>query len=678
MPTSPALDTPQALPDLLALVPVALCAASIEPDGSRAPFAFNQAWLELFGYSQAQVQGQDPAALPLWDGPDDWASLVDELGDAHAECSRDLKMCLAGQRWGWLHVVARRARLDDRHWLLVTFQEPPPATSAELEIFREMVESSSEGMLLVEDGHIIECNRAAEQIYGLSRAQLLGIHPAQLSPEYQPDGRPSAEAAGQYLADALAGSAQRFRWQHLRGDGSLFPAEITLNPPHEPQGAGRTSGRHVALVRDLTNEDQSASALLASEQRFRLLFELAPVALSLIDGEKILAVNRQWHRLFGFDLAKVPDVDSWCRAVYPDEEYRTKAQRLWEQALMEIAEHQESPFAEMRVRVANGSVLNLLIGGARIGNEILVGHIDISRQRAAQSQLKQLNDELEQRVASRTTELSQALDELRHTQRELVRAEKLAGLGALVAGVAHELNTPIGNAVMVASTLGDLNNRFSAEIATGLRRSTLERFLAESAEASEVIERNLRRAAELIGSFKQVAVDQSSYQRRPFELGEVLHELRLTLSPTLRQAGVTLEEAIPPGLRMDSFPGPLTQVLMNLVNNAVLHAFDGMPEGRIELAARAEPGERVSIEVRDHGHGIAEQDLPRVFDPFFTTRLGRGGSGLGLHIVYSLVTELLGGRVAIASTPGCGTCVTLDLPLNAPLRDQRADNPSPA
>lgn len=679
MPVSPSLHVAAHMPGLLTLVPAALGVAAVVPGATTMGFMFNQAWLELFGYEADDVQGKDLADLPLWDAADSWARLREQLQDAcagEAGLVREVWMWLAGKRRARLRLSLRLAALDGTQWLLAAFQELPAAV--EREIFREMVESSSEGMLLVEQRRIIECNHAAERIYGLSREQLLGIHPAELSPQYQPDGRLSAEAAENYLASALAGTAQRFRWQHRRGDGSLFPAEITLNPAHENLGAALENGRHVALIRDLTSEDQSASALLASEQRFRLLFEMAPVALSLIDGEKILAVNRQWHRLFGFDLNSVPDVDSWCRAVYPDPEYRAKAQRLWEQALMEIAEHQESPFAEMRVRVADGTLLNLLIGGARIGNEILVGHIDISRQRAAQSQLKQLNDELELRVASRTTELSQALDELRHTQRELVHAEKLAGLGALVAGVAHELNTPIGNAVMVASTLSDMNARFRDDVASGLRRSTLERFLAESAEASEVIERNLRRAAELIGSFKQVAVDQSSYQRRPFELGEVLHELRLTLSPTLRQAGVTLEEAIPSGLRMDSFPGPLTQVLMNLVNNAVLHAFDGMPAGRIELSAGAVPDQRVSIQVRDDGLGIAEEDLPRVFDPFFTTRLGRGGSGLGLHIVYSLVTDLLGGRVSIASTSGAGTCVTLELPLNAPLRDQRTESPSPA
>jgi signal transduction histidine kinase len=270
-------------------------------------------------------------------------------------------------------------------------------------------------------------------------------------------------------------------------------------------------------------------------------------------------------------------------------------------------------------------------------------------------------------VQARTAELQVAFEELRHTQDELVRKEKLASLGALVAGMAHELNTPIGNAVIVASTLADLRQQFDVEVARGLRRSVLSRFTADVAEAVDVMERNLRRAAELIAGFKQVAVDQSSHQRRPFELSEVVHELHLALSPTLRRRGVQWVEQVPAGLQMDSYPGPLSQVLMNIVNNAVTHAFDQQASPRIAVRAEPVSDTHIQITLHDNGCGIAPEHQQRVFDPFFTTRLGRGGSGLGMHIVYSLVTGLLGGRVHLDSTPGHGCTLTLTLPRTAPV-----------
>ena len=212
-----------------------------------------------------------------------------------------------------------------------------------------------------------------------------------------------------------------------------------------------------------------------------------------------------------------------------------------------------------------------------------------------------------------------------------------------------------------------------ADAAAGLRRSTLARFTADMAEAVDVVERNLRRAAELLTGFKQVAVDQSSHQRRTFELGELMRELNLALSPTLKQRQVQLTDRIAPGLVLDSHPGPLSQVLMNLVNNAVVHAFEGHAAPQITVEALPHGDEHVHITLQDNGCGIAPEHLQRVFDPFFTTRLGRGGSGLGLHIVYSLVTELLGGRVQLDSAPGQGCTITLVLPRVAPDRRDAAE-----
>ena len=301
------------------------------------------------------------------------------------------------------------------------------------------------------------------------------------------------------------------------------------------------------------------------------------------------------------------------------------------------------------------------------GHLVLDGiELDITARRQQEQQILELNSSLEQRVAERTAELWDTLNNLQRAQNELLQSEKLASLGALVAGIAHELNTPIGNALMVATSFEATRKAFEQSMQTGLTRSALTGLLDEVREGNLIIERNLERAAELIGSFKQLAVDQTSYQRRRFELKVLCHEILLTLQPTLRKKPYQLHSELNDACQMDSYPGPLGQVLINLINNAIVHAFVGREQGNITLDSRLD-GDTVVIRVSDDGLGMEAESLKKIFDPFYTTRLGQGGSGLGLHIVYTLVTGLLGGRIVVNSEPGNGCCFTLYLPQVAPL-----------
>ncbi|WP_374509631.1 ATP-binding protein [Niveibacterium sp.] len=291
----------------------------------------------------------------------------------------------------------------------------------------------------------------------------------------------------------------------------------------------------------------------------------------------------------------------------------------------------------------------------------------------AREALASLNSELETRIDARTAELRNANDELarlvqtlRKTQTDLVRSEKLAALGALVAGIAHELNTPVGNSLLAASTLTEQLRQLTRMDAS-LKRSEWNAALAHMQEASDIIQRSLGRASELISSFKQVATDRTTAQRRRFTLAGAIHDLAVTLQPSVRRTGVTIEEDAIADVKLDSYPGPLDQVLMNLIQNAVLHAYPGGGPGRIRLSATVE-GSWVCIVVEDFGVGIPPENLSRVFDPFFTTRLGQGGTGLGLHIVHNIVTGTLGGEIDVQSEPGRGTRFLLRLPLHAPLQ----------
>jgi PAS domain S-box-containing protein len=288
---------------------------------------------------------------------------------------------------------------------------------------------------------------------------------------------------------------------------------------------------------------------------------------------------------------------------------------------------------------------------------------DITEQRQAEAALNERAEALQKALK----DLGEVIENLEQTQDELVRSEKLAALGAMVAGVAHELNTPIGNSLMVASHLVETSRKMKESLKSGLKKSMLDDFLANTDTAGDVLMRNLGKAAELVSSFKQVAVDQTSSQRRTFDLAEMIAEVVTSLGPTIKITPYAIEQKVATDLRMDSFPGPLGQVVTNLINNGIIHGFDGREHGHIHIeAVRSDDGSQIVLKISDDGKGIPPAVLPRIFDPFFTTKLGQGGSGLGLNIVHNMVFGILGGRITADSVHGEGSCFTLVLPLSAP------------
>jgi signal transduction histidine kinase len=260
-----------------------------------------------------------------------------------------------------------------------------------------------------------------------------------------------------------------------------------------------------------------------------------------------------------------------------------------------------------------------------------------------------------------------AYTHLRDAKDQLVVQEKLAALGSLVAGVAHELNTPIGNSLLTASTLQQNTADLQAAAASGtMRRSTLSEYIASCQEGLQLVIRGLNSASELVQSFKQVAVDRATEQRRPFLLMRTSQEVIATLQRNIQKAGHNLVIDIAQDITLDGYPGPYGQVLTNLINNALLHAYGERKGGTIQLQARRLPASQVEIRFTDDGVGIAPENLARVFDPFFTTKLGQGGSGLGMSISYNIITSLFGGEFEVSSTPSAGTCFVMRLPLVAP------------
>ncbi len=264
----------------------------------------------------------------------------------------------------------------------------------------------------------------------------------------------------------------------------------------------------------------------------------------------------------------------------------------------------------------------------------------------------------------KNTELQESLETLRRTQTQLAQAEKMASLGTLVAGVAHELNTPIGVAVTAASTLHGKVEKFEKEYKEGgLKKSTLETFMENAKIGADLTLRNLERAANLIQSFKQVAVDQTSDSKRVINLKHYLEGVITSLEPKWKTTSHRVEIECDGTIELETYPGAIAQIITNFVTNSLMHGFEDYREDGLMKIEVEREGSNVVMKYSDNGRGIPPEILPRIFDPFFTTKQANGGTGLGMHIVYNLVTQKLDGKVWCESEVGRGTIFITQLPL---------------
>jgi signal transduction histidine kinase len=265
-------------------------------------------------------------------------------------------------------------------------------------------------------------------------------------------------------------------------------------------------------------------------------------------------------------------------------------------------------------------------------------------------------------LESANEELKVSLDSLEQTRDQLVQSEKMAALGELVAGVAHEINTPVGVGVTAASFLDSKTREFLKVYESGeLKRSELESYLKTVQEVSSSILLNMERAAELISSFKRVAVDQSSETRRRFNLKAYLDEILLSLRPRYKKTPHTIEISCGPDIELNSYPGAFSQILNNLIMNSLIHGFKDKEQGtiRVEISKKEE---LIQFVYKDDGCGLTEEQLEKIFDPFYTTMRAKGGTGLGMSIVFNLVTQTLKGSISVASEPGNGITFTMTFP----------------
>ena len=521
-----------------------------------------------------------------------------------------------------------------------------------------------------DSGQIVQINSRFCQLFGYQASEVATLRPIDLSADEPGYGATEAHA---WIEKARQEGPQFFEWRSRRKNGSLFWSEISMTRFEMAQGQ-----RTVSSVRDITDRKQAEVMAKEFEHSLQQVYQNLPVAVFAINAQHVITFwNPHMTRLTGVHAKDVVGTTDTWRGIYPsarpclvdvlvsgakpEELNHFYPGKLRKSPIIPGAIEGEDYFSAMEG--GGGMWVRYCAAPLRDAQGKITGAIetliDVTRLKRTQTTLEELNRDLEARVQARNAELKQAMG-------QLVQSEKLAALGSLVAGVAHELNTPIGNVMAVASTFKEEVADFSQKLLSGTaRRSDVDKAATRMQEASVLIERNATKAAKLINDFKEVAVDQSSTRRRHFALLDVVNEVLTTTRPLFKQATHRVELAIPADLALDSYPGPLEQVLTNFLANSLNHGFEGLANGHISISATQE-GHEVLLEYADNGCGIAPGNLQHIFEPFYTTKLGRGGSGLGLYIVYNLVTNVLGGSITAHSTLGAGARFVLRLPTQAP------------
>ena len=521
------------------------------------------------------------------------------------------------------------------------------------ESYRKLFEGSVDGIYVTTPaGALLNANPALARIMGYDTpeelirsisdiADTIYVHP---------------EAREQYRQLMQRdGMVREFEYQVRQRGGAILWLSDSATAVRDESGEVI---RYEGTVRDITDQRRAEEAIAEGRRLLQLVIDTVPAVINVKDRQlHYVLMNRYMAGIFGIEPA-----DAIGRTT-TDLMSRYGAQKTDENDRRVLAAGRELGFYEEEYLDSSGNLrhwlvnkLPLLDASGEVESIVTVA-LDIGERKRGEQEMRKAKDAAEA-----------ALRNLRETQNSLIEAEKLAALGRLVAGVAHEINNPVGISLTVASSLERKTALFASEVARGeLRRSSLNEFLEASRDASSQLVANLNRAAELITSFKQVAADRNYSDQRTFDLGDLTEQVVMSLRPGLRKHHLTLTVDCQPNLTMNSYPGPYGQVLTNLFLNAVAHAFpDGRP-GCVDITVRESGQDNVEIIFSDDGCGMSLDVRRRAFDPFFTTRRDQGGTGLGLHIVYSIVTNRLGGRLHLDSEPGRGTRIQIILPRVAPL-----------
>ncbi|WP_164821243.1 sensor histidine kinase [Paenibacillus koleovorans] len=311
-----------------------------------------------------------------------------------------------------------------------------------------------------------------------------------------------------------------------------------------------------------------------------------------------------------------------------------------------------------------GPLLRIREAALSVRQGSMYKEVEIAASQEIQEVADAFNDMVHD-LEGRYSELQQAMQTIQLAQKQLVESEKMVALGNLVAGVSHEINTPIGIGVTAASYLDEKSKEFLAVYEAGkMKRSELEEYLNTVKDTTGMIQTNLMRASELVKSFKQVAVDRSVETKRSFAVKEYIQDVLVSLQPNLKKTKLRVLVEGPDNVQLFSNPGAVSQIITNLIMNSIIHAYSPQEEGQITLSlSRSNNHSELVLLYRDNGKGMSPEVAEQIFNPFFTTNRSGGGTGLGMHIVYNLVTQSLGGTIQCESTLEVGTTFRITIPM---------------
>jgi PAS domain S-box-containing protein len=521
------------------------------------------------------------------------------------------------------------------------------------ESYRKLFEGSVDGIYVTTPaGALLNANPALARIMGYDLPQDLIRATFDIARTIYID--PNARAEYQ-LRMERDGVVREFEYQVRQRHGAILWLSDSATTVRDESGK---VVRYEGTVRDITNQKRAEAAIKEGRRLLQQVIDTVPAVINVKDKQlRYVLMNRYMAGIFDIEPA-----DALGRTT-SELMSRYGAKKTDEHDKRVLAAGKGLGFYEEEYVDASGTMrqwlvnkLPLLNSDGEIQNIVTVA-LDIGERKRGELEMRKAKDAAEA-----------ALRNLRETQNSLIEAEKLAALGRLVAGVAHEVNNPVGISLTVASSLERKIAMFAEEVARGgLRRSSLNDFVESNRDAASQLVANLNRAAELIQSFKQVAADRNYSDKRVFDLADLTEQVVMSLKPGLRKQNLALSVDCEPNLIMNSFPGPYGQVLTNLFFNSVAHAFPGGGGGAVKIKVKESGDDHVEIMFTDNGCGMSPDVRKRAFDPFFTTRRDQGGTGLGLHIVYSIVTNRLGGRIHLSSAPGEGTRIQIVLPRVAPL-----------
>jgi signal transduction histidine kinase len=582
--------------------------------------------------------------------------------------------------------------------------QPSPELFAEILLLREAVlgtlttRASTDPML---SGSVEELERVTERFLN-GFGELRGVQ-ATISKTYEEQVlTPAREMAGLYsIIEGATGHRDALIWPSLGKSREAFTAmlvaanayylSLATASAEEARRSTETIEKTIPVMSDLADNDLQRMALRRLNARTVALREgLAKLSEELASRTELLRNT--------IDASQADAIGAIDRLSVKMRQREQKAQETFDRTLADISRRVMSIAVIFLGIIITAGVLIALSIRLPLHQIMAAMHAITTGDYDRRVQGTDATDEVgamaravevfrENAIAKSKTEdelrnskekAESALLELNAAQQNLIDAERLAALGGLVAGVAHEVNNPIGISLTVASSFARRAEMFEAELRSDgqLRRSQLEEFVRTSRDAAQQLVANLHRAGELIQSFKQVAVDRSHAERRQFGLSEATDQIIASLRPVLKKAAIALSVDVPEGLVIDGYPGSYGQILTNLFLNAANHAFPDGRSGTISISARPRGSDDVEIIFADNGAGMTPDVQRQAFDPFFTTRRNEGGTGLGLHIVYNLVTQQLGGRMMLDSRLGQGTTFRIIMPRAAKGGSTTADTTS--